>query len=147
MLVKTECFYLLLTVTQGERDYSYLPSGTPAWKGNLNRVGHGGTYGEYNGGLYAKTMVKWAQWVLKGDASAAQYFSGNTALSDGWNNAVSKSLNNIPTGGTTTTTTAPQPTTAQGGQQPTRTSAVVVPTTTSVSTGGGNCSSQWGQVS
>lgn len=111
----------------------------------MNRVGHGGTYGETNGGLFAKTMVKWAQWVLKGDASAAAYFSGNTALSDGWNNAVSKSLNNIPTGGANpTTTTRVAVTTSAGGQQPTTTSAVVVPTTTSQSSGG-NCSGQWGQ--
>lgn len=131
---------------QGERDYSYLPSGTPAWKGNLNRVGHGGTYGEYNGGLFAKTMVKWLQWVMNGDAQAAQYFSGNTAVSDGWSNAVSKSLNNIPTGGGTTTTTARpvSTTTSAGGQQPT-TTVGNVPTTTSVNTGGGSCAGQWSQ--
>ncbi|KZL87032.1 beta xylanase [Colletotrichum incanum] len=78
----------------GERDYNNLPSGTPAWKGNLNRVGHGGTYGEANGGAFAKATVQWLNWVFKGDASGKTYLLGGTAA-DGWNNAVNKGLDNL----------------------------------------------------
>ncbi|TLS23681.1 uncharacterized protein PpBr36_06596 [Pyricularia pennisetigena] len=97
----------------GERDYNNIPASTPTWKGNLNRVGHGGTYGEANGGLYAKAAYKWLQWQFKGDQAAGAYFVGNAALSDGWNDVASKSIN---VGGTTPgnpppTTTSPPPTT------------------------------------
>lgn len=118
-------------ITKGESDYRNLPSGTPSWKGNLNSVGHGGTYGQYNGGLYAKATVKWLQFVLKGDASARAYFEGNTAVSDGWTNAVSKNLNNIPTGNNPTTTAGSAPTTT--------------PIRTTTQGGSSGCSAQWGQ--
>ena len=85
---------------KGERDYSRLPSGTPAWKGNIDRVGHGGTYYESNGGLYAKAMVNWLNWLYKGNSSGRTYLSSQAA-GDGWSNVVSKSLDNVdvPIGG------------------------------------------------
>lgn len=119
---------------QGESDYRNLPSGTPSWKANLNRVGHGGTYYELNGGLFAKVTVRWLALVLRGDASARTYFEGNNALSDGWNNVASKNLNNIPTGGGS-------PTTTRAGATTTRA------TTAAQTTPGnsGSCAAMWAQ--
>jgi len=125
-----------LISSQGESDYRNLPSGTASWKGNLNSVGHGGTYYQYNGGLYAKAIVKWLGLVLRGDASQRAYFENNAAVSDGWTNAVSKNLNNIPTGNTSPTTTA------GGGSNPTTTP---VRTTTAASGGNGGVAQKWAQ--
>ena len=79
---------------QGERDYSLLPASTPKWKGNLD-VGHGGTYFEPNGGKFGVAAAHWARWVLRGDQSAASWFTGNgtgTARGDAWD-VVYQSLN------------------------------------------------------
>jgi len=67
----------------GERDYSYMPAGVPKWKGNLN-VGHGGTYGDYNGGKFGVIGGYWVQWMMRGNSSAAAYLTGNGARNDGW---------------------------------------------------------------
>jgi dienelactone hydrolase len=75
----------------GERDYGRIPSGTPAWKGNIDRVGHGGTYYETNGGLFAKAAVNWLNWRFKGQASGKTYLQSQAA-GDGWSNVVHKSL-------------------------------------------------------
>jgi hypothetical protein len=72
-----------LRTCQGERDYNLVPASTPKWKGNLN-VGHGGTYTEPNGGKFGKAAVNWLAFVLRGDASAASFFTQNGARSDGW---------------------------------------------------------------
>lgn len=61
-------------------------------------------------------MVKWLGLVLRGDASQRAYFENNAAVSDGWTNAVSKNLGNIPTGNQPATTT-------RGGSSPTTTAA------------------------
>lgn len=76
----------------GMRDYGALPQGTPAWVGNLP-VGHGGTYGDVNGGKFGKAAQQWARWVLKGDDSVKGYFTQG-ARADGWTVA-SKSLDRI----------------------------------------------------
>ena len=68
---------------QGERDYAALPAGTPKWKGNLP-VGHGGTYTENNGGKFGIAASYWVRWLLRGDNSAAAYFTGSGAQNDGW---------------------------------------------------------------
>ncbi|KAK4102436.1 hypothetical protein N658DRAFT_446885, partial [Parathielavia hyrcaniae] len=67
----------------GERDYSYMPSGTPKWKGNL-AVGHAGTYTEFNGGKFGIIGAHWVQWVLRGNSSASAYLTGSGARNDGW---------------------------------------------------------------
>ncbi|EGF90006.1 hypothetical protein ABI_44330 [Asticcacaulis biprosthecium C19] len=41
-------------------------------------VGHGGTYMEPNGGIGAEIVTAWLDWKLKGDASAADKFSGES---------------------------------------------------------------------
>jgi len=67
----------------GERDYNYMPGGTPKWKGNLN-VGHGGTYHENNGGKFGTIGARWVQWVMRGNATASQYLNGDGAKNAGW---------------------------------------------------------------
>ncbi|KAK1753025.1 hypothetical protein QBC47DRAFT_404387 [Echria macrotheca] len=84
-------FYFLggptdIAYENGERDYTVLPATTPKWKGNLP-VGHGGTYNQTNGGKFGVAAVHWARWLLRGDKSAATWFTGNgtgTARGDGW---------------------------------------------------------------
>jgi hypothetical protein len=40
-------------------------------------VGHGGTYGQPNGGVYGVVGVAWLKWQLKGDAEASKLFLGD----------------------------------------------------------------------
>lgn len=40
-------------------------------------VGHGGTFGQPNGGVYGRVGVFWLKWQLKGDAEAAKQFLGD----------------------------------------------------------------------
>lgn len=40
-------------------------------------VGHGGTYGQPNGGVYGVVGVAWLKWQLKGDPEAAKLFLGD----------------------------------------------------------------------
>ncbi|KAG4439957.1 hypothetical protein IFR05_004583 [Cadophora sp. M221] len=81
-------FYFLggssdIAYANGERDYKALPSGVPKWKGNLP-VGHGGTYTQANGGKFGVAGGYWVDWLLRGNASAASYFTGAGAEDDGW---------------------------------------------------------------
>jgi len=81
---------------QGERDYTFLPATTPKWKGNLN-VGHMGTYSQANGGKFGVAASNWAKWLLRGNTTAATFFTGTgpgTAKGDGWN-TVSESLDGV----------------------------------------------------
>ncbi|GAA1776623.1 cellulose binding domain-containing protein [Luedemannella helvata] len=57
-------------------DWGKLPSGLPAFMGNLN-VGHGGTYDQYNGGEFGRVMVLYLKWRLKGDQNAGRNFVGS----------------------------------------------------------------------
>ncbi|KXJ93682.1 hypothetical protein Micbo1qcDRAFT_201646 [Microdochium bolleyi] len=116
-----------IAYSNGERDYSRLPGGTPAWKGNLNRVGHGGTYYETDGGLWAKTLVNWLNWVFKGQAAGKSFLTG--AQGQGFDSVVYKSLDSLQVpiggggggggGGGQTTTTTTQPPTTQPTNSPT----------------------------
>jgi hypothetical protein len=123
----------------GERDYNYMPAGTPKWKGNLN-VGHGGTYTDYNGGKYGIIGGHWVQWILRGNSSASAYLTGSGARNDGWS-VVSADLDKLnvtpigegsgggsPVTTPTPTSSTPQPTGGNGGGN-----------------GGGSCSGLWGQ--
>lgn len=85
---------MLLTIyLQGERDYDNLSSGTPSWKGN-NGAGHGSTYGDDNGGATCLGASRMAQWLLRGDTSAAQWFKGGSAA-NGYTDVESKNLDSI----------------------------------------------------
>lgn len=97
-------FTLTNRYQQGERDYAALPKTLPAWKGNLNRVGHGGTYYEPNGGLFAEAAANWMLWLYKGDAKAGAYFADGGAsfkTSSGWSDAESRNIEGfaVPIGG------------------------------------------------
>lgn len=48
----------------------------PVAMANLLGVGHGGTYGEPNGGKAAAAVVAWLDWQLRGDRQAARAFVG-----------------------------------------------------------------------
>jgi hypothetical protein len=81
---------------QGERDYIALPASTPKWKGNLP-VGHMATYFQASGGKFGVAAVRWTQWLLRGNATASNFFTGTgpgTATADGWT-AVSADLGSI----------------------------------------------------
>lgn len=39
--------------------------------------------------------ARYAQWLLRGNSTAGQYFTGDGAKADGWTDIVSKSLANI----------------------------------------------------
>jgi hypothetical protein len=67
----------------------------------LNSVGHGGTYGEANGGLFATAAVNWMLWLFNGDAEAGAYFGEGAAVADGWSDAVSQNIDgfSVPIGG------------------------------------------------
>ncbi|MFI5908420.1 cellulose binding domain-containing protein [Dactylosporangium sp. NPDC051541] len=56
-------------------DWGKLPSGLPAFMGNLN-VGHGGTYTQTNGGEFGRVAVLYLQWRLRGDTTAGANFVG-----------------------------------------------------------------------
>ncbi|RYG88232.1 MAG: hypothetical protein EON59_05100 [Alphaproteobacteria bacterium] len=73
----------VLYVLGGPGDIAY-PNGTddvrkiehvPVMLADLN-VGHGGTFREPNGGAVAQVSVKWLDWQLRGDATAAKTFKG-----------------------------------------------------------------------
>ncbi|MFG3556212.1 cellulose binding domain-containing protein [Micromonospora sp. NPDC047557] len=56
-------------------DWGKLPTGLPAFMGNLN-VGHGGTYDQANGGEFGRVAVLYLKWRLKGDTTAGANFVG-----------------------------------------------------------------------
>jgi hypothetical protein len=61
-------------------DWGRLPSGLPAFMGNLD-VGHFGTYDQPNGGEFGRVGGHWLKWQLKGDlASKAQFVGANCGL-------------------------------------------------------------------
>jgi len=96
--IKKPLFYFLggpsdIAYPNGMRDYAAVSSGVPSWNGNLP-VGHGATYYEPNGGKFAKAAQLYFKWVLKGDKSAADFFTGQGARNDGWT-VQSKSLDKI----------------------------------------------------
>jgi hypothetical protein len=45
---------------------------------------HMATWRNTNGGKFATAEIKWLDWLLKGDAKAAQFFIGGGAKADGW---------------------------------------------------------------
>jgi hypothetical protein len=60
-----------------------LPAGTPSWKGNIP-VGHGGTYSKPEGGVFGTAGLRWLQWTLQGNTTAAKYFTEDGAKADTW---------------------------------------------------------------
>ncbi|KAI6370613.1 hypothetical protein MCOR25_004157 [Pyricularia grisea] len=83
-----------IAYANGECDYKNLPAGTPKWIGN-QPFGHTGTYRQPYGGTFGVAAVKWLDWVLKGNATAANFFKGDGAVAAGWT-VESKNLDKIP---------------------------------------------------
>ena len=59
-----------------------MPARIPVFYGVYPSVGHGGTYGQDNGGPYGKLAVPWLKWQLEGDTGATGkgYFTGSTCV-------------------------------------------------------------------
>ncbi len=88
--IKVPMLYLLggkldIAYGNGMDDYARI-NHVPIFVGNLE-VGHGGTYGQPNGGEFARVATAWYKWQLKGDQEAGKLFTGKTpslAQSSGW---------------------------------------------------------------
>lgn len=88
--IKVPTLYLLggksdIAYGNGMDDYARI-NHIPIFVGNLE-VGHGGTYGQPNGGEFARVATAWYKWQLKGDQEAGKLFTGKTpglAQSSGW---------------------------------------------------------------
>lgn len=113
-------------------DWGKLPAGLPAFMGNLD-VGHGGTYGQPNGGEFGRAAQLWFRWQLQGDTQAGRAFVGSDCGLCG--TAWRVQQKNLTLGADPTPTVTPTPT----------------PTATPTATPGGaactaeyTVSSQWG---
>jgi hypothetical protein len=63
--------------------------------GNYAPKGHGGTFNEINGGVYGVGASHWVNWMLRGNASSADFFTGAGAKSAGWTEIESKNMASI----------------------------------------------------
>lgn len=55
-------------------------------------VGHMTTYYQANGGEFGVAASRWAEWVLRGNKTPSNFFTGTgagTAAADGWTTASS----------------------------------------------------------
>ncbi|MBJ7471200.1 MAG: dienelactone hydrolase family protein [Solirubrobacteraceae bacterium] len=79
---KAPILYLLggsgdVAYANGQRDYTRLPAGLPAFLASDNS-GHFGTWFNQNGGSYAQTLKDWILYRINGNATAAKRFVGPT---------------------------------------------------------------------
>ncbi|KAF2017898.1 hypothetical protein BU24DRAFT_407864 [Aaosphaeria arxii CBS 175.79] len=77
--VRKPIFYLLggpddVAYPNGERDYTNLPSNTPAWKAN-HALGHSAAFDAPNGGIPAIVGTHIMKWLLRGDVTARKWFT------------------------------------------------------------------------
>ncbi|KAK0658018.1 hypothetical protein B0T16DRAFT_453424 [Cercophora newfieldiana] len=81
----------------GTRDYGNLPKTTPAWIGTNNKGhGHSGPTGTFTAPAIKIAAVRWAQWLLQGNATAGTFFTNNAqATAAGWTGISSQSLDKI----------------------------------------------------
>ncbi|KAK0744001.1 hypothetical protein B0T18DRAFT_392677 [Schizothecium vesticola] len=81
----------------GTRDYGNLPKTTPAWIGTNNKGhAHAGTTGTFTAPSIKTAAVHWAQWLLRGNTTAATYFTSNAeATQAGWTGISSQNLDKI----------------------------------------------------
>ncbi|KAK1759085.1 hypothetical protein QBC47DRAFT_436614 [Echria macrotheca] len=80
----------------GTRDYSNLPKALPAWIGTDNK-GHGhAASGTFTAPSIKAAAVHWVDWLLRGNASAATFFTNNAeATAAGWMGISSQNLDKI----------------------------------------------------
>jgi hypothetical protein len=62
---------------------------------NWAPAGHGGTFNQLNGGVYGVAASNWVNWVLRGNKTAASWFTGNDAKAAGWTEIESKNIDKI----------------------------------------------------
>lgn len=88
---------VLTSRCQGTRDYGNLPKTTPAWIGTSNKGhGHSGPTGTFTAPAIKIAAVRWAQWLLRGNTTAATFFTNNAeATAAGWTGISSQSLDKI----------------------------------------------------
>jgi dienelactone hydrolase len=60
----------------GEDDFARIDK-VPIAIAHFDDVGHGGTYGQPNGGEFGKVAVAWLKWQLKLDETSKKMFSGS----------------------------------------------------------------------
>ena len=77
------------------RDYGALPVGTPSWTGT-DDLTHGGAFNQLvDAGYFSIAGIKYMQCVLRGDATAGNWFTNGNALMVGFKDEKKKSLDNI----------------------------------------------------
>lgn len=81
-------------VYQGERDYGFLPNTTSAWKGS-HTLGHSEAFDVEYAGIPGVTGKKMLQWILRGDASAKDWFVGDAPHQAGYVNVTYQNLDRI----------------------------------------------------
>ena len=71
-----------IAYANGKRDFELMPASIPVFYGVYPSVGHGGTYGQDNGGPYGVAAVAWLKWQLMGDTSATGrgFFVGDNCV-------------------------------------------------------------------
>jgi hypothetical protein len=71
-----------IAYANGKADFESMPAKNPVFYGVYPSVGHGGTYGQDNGGPFGKVAVPWLKWQLDGDTSAKGkgYFVGDSCV-------------------------------------------------------------------
>ncbi|KAH7120902.1 hypothetical protein B0J11DRAFT_589718 [Dendryphion nanum] len=78
----------------GERDYTVLPKSTPSWIGN-HALGHGADFNKANAGLIGVAGTRYMQWLLRGNTTAAAWFTNGDALKAGFVDQKSQNLGAI----------------------------------------------------
>jgi hypothetical protein len=97
--LKKPVFYLLggptdVAYPNGELDYTNLPRGTPAWKGN-HQLGHSVAFDVPNAGIPGIVGRHIVQWMLRGDAKAKRWFVGDGPSEVGVDDVECKGLEGI----------------------------------------------------
>jgi hypothetical protein len=53
------------------------------------------TYNQPNSGLFGRGQVKFLTWMLHGNSSSKEYFTGGGAKADGWLNITTSGLGSV----------------------------------------------------
>ncbi|BCS24875.1 uncharacterized protein APUU_41319A [Aspergillus puulaauensis] len=92
-------FYILggpgdVAYPNGEQDYAFLPNATAAWKGS-HTLGHSEAFDVPYAGIPGVTGRKILQWILRGDASAKDWFVGDAPHEVGYVNVTYQNLDRV----------------------------------------------------
>ncbi|KAI1840470.1 hypothetical protein JX266_013306 [Neoarthrinium moseri] len=96
--LKKPVFYFLgntgdIAYANGLADYGNITA-TPKWFGSYN-VGHMGTLTALHGGAWGTATVQWLEWGLKGNLTAAKFFTDGGAQTAGWSKVQSADLDSF----------------------------------------------------